>query len=134
MPDHPDDVRDPETGQYIKKVLTTEKAREMQQASISKPIKETAASILAEAGYSQDHPAPASVKLMVDIAVSKKGNAVAAMREVMRMTGKTEKASKPGQPAPGSMCPTCGELVITGYRPDDSQLAEASDYLDNPID
>ena len=123
------DVRDPNTGRYVKKPLTSEKAREMQKARYEKPVKETAASILAEAGYSDGNPAPASVKLMVDIAVSKRGNSVAAMREVLRMTGKIDKQGQPGTPAPGTVCPLCNELVMSDFRPDDSQLEAAMEAI-----
>ena len=91
MPDHKDDERDPETGQYIKKILSSEQARAMQKRRYEKPIEDTAESLLSEAGYSLDNPAPEHIKVLVDIAVSKKGNSVAAMREVLRLTGKTDK-------------------------------------------
>ena len=130
-------VRDPVTGQFIKKHLSSEEARAMQKRRYEKPREDTAESILAEAGYSDDNLAPASVKLMVDIAVSKKGNSVAAMREVLRMTGKIDKTGQPGKPAPGTICSMCGELVMTEFRPDDSQLEAASELVsgngDNPI-
>ena len=120
------------------KELSTEEARELQELRYSKPLKDTAESILAEAGYSDDNPAPASVKLMVDIAVSKKGNSVAAMREVLRMTGKIDKQGQPGKPAPGTICSLCGELVMTEFRPDADQLDAAGELVsgngDHPID
>ena len=130
-------VRDPVTGQFIKKHLSSEEARAMQKRRYEKPREDTAESILVEAGYNDENQAPASVKLMVDIAVSKKGNSVAAMREVLRMTGKTDQAGKPGKPAPGTMCPLCNELVMTEFRPDADQLDAAMDLIsgngDSPI-
>lgn len=119
------------------KELSSEEAREIQKAGAAKPRKDTAESILTEAGYSEDNPAPTSVKLLVDIAVSKRGNSVPAMREVLRMTGKTDKAGQPGKPGPGSVCPLCNELVMTDFRPDDKQRAAASEFIggngDSPI-
>ena len=128
MPDHPDDVRDPQTGQYIKKVLDSETAREMTaRRTAHVPARDA---LLEEAGYGPENPAPQSLITLAELAVNQKAGAVAAMREVLRLTGKPGDTGKQGKPGPGTICPLCGELVFTGYRPTSKDMDRAVSHID----
>lgn len=120
-------------GRFTKKTLDSDTAKDMQARRWVKPREDAAKLLLAEAGYSEDNPAPEYLRILVDIAVSKKASAVPAMREVLRLTSKQDAIASPGKPGPGTICPLCGELVFTDFRPTDGQLDDASEYLDNTI-
>lgn len=117
-------------GTIKKSQISSEEARDMQSKRWSKAKEDSADSLLKEAGYSDDNPAPEHLKVLAEMAASQKASAVAAMRDFVRLTARTETASKVGKPAPGEICPLCDELVLRDFRPDASQLQLAADYLD----
>ena len=127
MPDHPEDTRDPKTGRYITKHLDSETARAMQARQAAHlPAREA---LLKEAGYA-DTPAPEHLRVLAEIAASKGSGSVAAMNAFLKLTSKPGDTSKPGKPGPGSICPLCGELVFTGYRPKKDDIDLAVKHID----
>lgn len=118
-------------GTIAKKELSSEEASAMGKRRWEKGKEDSAESLLAEAGYTDEHPAPEHLKVLAEIAASKSAGAVAAMRDFLKLTARViEEPGKPGKPAPGTVCSLCGELVMTDFRPEARQLQQAADYLD----
>ena len=128
----PGDERDSK-GRYIKKTLTTAQARTMQAKKHEKSVGEKNAdyeTLIREAGYADPEDAPKVLQIVVKDIVARGNRTMAAVIQYRQLTGKTDSTSKPGKPAPGSVCPLCHEMVFTDFRPTDSQMQEAEAILD----
>ncbi len=113
------------------KVLSSEKASEMGKQSHGKRGSETANKILAEAGYDDDNPASEQLKVLVDYGVSGKSGAVAALRDVRRITSTEEAAvSTAVAVKPGSKCPVCHQYVLADMQIPDDEMESVIDGLD----
>lgn len=125
------DKRD-ERGRFVKggKKLSSEEARDMQKKRWSKAKEDSTESLLADAGYTDEHQPPEHLKVLAEIAASKGSGSVPAMRDFLKLTVKPEVAGKPGKPKPGEVCPTCSELVMTDFRPTAEQCQDAADFIE----
>lgn len=113
------------------KVLSSEQASEMGKQSHAKRGSETADKILAEAGFDDDNPAPEHLQVLVDYGVSGKSGAVAALRDVRRLTSTEEAAAGPAVAVkPGHKCPVCNQYVLADMEMTDETLDSVIEGLD----
>lgn len=120
-----------ELGRATKSVLSRDQASKMGKQSHAKRGSETADKILAEAGYDDDNPASEQLKVLVDYGVSGKSGAVAALRDVRRITSTEEAATGPAVAVrPGNKCPTCHQYVLADMQIADDEMDSVIDDLD----
>ena len=134
------DVRDPNTGRYVKKYLSSEEARTMQAKKHEKSVETKRTDyeiLLREAGYDNPDDAPKVLQVVVNDIIAQGSRTMPAVVQYRQLTGKRDAASQPGRPSPGSVCPLCNELVMSDFRPSDGHLDAAMDLIsdngDNPI-
>ena len=122
-------VRDPETGKFVSASLDSETAREMGKRSHAKNRSETAGALLAEAGFDEDNQAPEHLKVLARLATDGRSGAVAALRDFRRLTSIS--ADEPGAVVaePGTVCPTCKQLVTYGMRITTEGLDELKGFV-----
>ena len=103
------------SGKFVKASLDPETARAMSaQAQIKKKSK-TIGNLLEEAGYTDENEAPKHLKILAEIAASKKSGAVSALRDFRRLVNPGEGDPKgPNRPKAGERCPLCGQWSIAG--------------------
>jgi hypothetical protein len=76
-----------DSGQFTSVQLTSEQARVMAKGGTSnKAINTTSTTLLEEAGYSDPEQAPEHLRLLSEIAASKRSSAVSALRDFRKLT------------------------------------------------
>ena len=107
--------RDPETGQIIKSVITSEEAKELQRLSRSRHLSEKARLLLESKGYNEDNPPPYYLELIAENASGDKSGKVPAMRDFLRLTSATVEQGGKVDLAPGETCSACGQRRGTDF-------------------
>ena len=110
-----------EGGQFRKVRLDPDEASIMGQKKGVAARKESATTLLQEAGYDPE-TAPEHLRLLAEYAASTKAGAVIAMRDFLKLTGQAA-ATESGAtyetlghyvpPEPGGRCPRCGVPYVT---------------------
>lgn len=126
--------RDPETGRILAKELSSEEAKAMQakQHVKTKAAKKNDVEILLnEAGYPDLDTAPKALQILCREIAEGGARTISAIVEYRRSTAPPDSSEQTlaGKPRPGSICPTCNELVMTDFRPDAELVEQAADYL-----
>jgi len=85
-------------GKITSASLSPETASEMGKVRWAKPRAETKETLLQEAGYERPEDAPEHLRVLADIASSKRSGAVAALRDFMRLTRRIEPEMAPEEP------------------------------------
>ena len=86
-------IRD-EYGRFVKVELDSETAAAMGRRAYQRKKETTASTLLEEAGYANESDAPEHLKILAQIASSKRSGAVAAMRDFLRLTQNWEPTSE----------------------------------------
>ena len=84
--------------------ISPETASEMGKKRWSKPRAETSGTLLQEAGFENPEDAPEHLRVLADIASSGRSGAVAALRDILRLTRRNEQYEPPKE---GERCPLC---------------------------
>jgi hypothetical protein len=85
-------------GKIVSAALSPKTASEMGKIRWAKPRAETKESLLQEAGYENPEDAPEHLRVLADIASSKRSGAVAALRDFLRLTHREPKYEEQAEP------------------------------------
>lgn len=123
-----------ERGRITKSKLTSEQAKEMAAKKHQKGLAEKEDQVIQlveDKGYSMDD-APLLIILLSEAVVAGGSREITAAAEYRRFPHARDRDASvktTDKPKPGTLCPLCGEMVMTGFRPSDEQLDMAEDFL-----
>jgi len=98
-------------GKFVKGGVNLSSAEAAAMGSKAHKTATIKGTLLEEAGYSSPEDAPEHLRVLAEIAASKRSGAVPAMRDFLRLTARYVEDPTTKMPTvhPGEKCPTCGQ-------------------------
>jgi hypothetical protein len=104
-------VRNPD-GTFAKTKLSSETAKKMGERAHSQKKKNKSDTLLEQAGFENPSKAPEHLKVLAEMAVSKRSGSVQAMNAFLKLTLQDEPEPIKFSGKIGEKCPTCGTIAM----------------------